>query len=101
MRIIRRDQNPDGKYEIKSNLDSGLDVAPNNSSDRLFVGNATLDSDMDIFLFGDFETTFKVIVFSGSSSVNGKSDGINKVRRSHVNATSNLFSKLKIYLNEI
>lgn len=46
-----------------------------------------------LFLF-----TFNVIVFSGSDSVTGSNDGIKSVRKSHVNATSNLFNKLKMYL---
>lgn len=100
MRIIKRDQKPLGKYEISKKRDIGLKVVPNNSADRLLICNRKFDSDVDIFRFGDFETTFNVIVFSGSSSVNGKSDGISRVRRSHVRATSNLLSKLNIYLNK-
>lgn len=42
--------------------------------------------------------TLSVMVFSGSSSVNGNSDGINNVRKSQVKATSNLFNKFRIYL---
>lgn len=58
MRIIRRDQNPLGKYEINNRRDSGLKTVPNNSDDRLLVCNCRLDSDTDIFRFGDFETTY-------------------------------------------
>lgn len=38
------------------------------------------------------------MLFSGSDSDTGNSDGINSVRKSQVNATSNLFNKLKMYL---
>lgn len=60
MRIIRRDQKPDGKYEINSKRDSGLYAVPNNSADRLLAESATFESDDDIFRFGDLETTCKL-----------------------------------------
>lgn len=56
---MRRDQKPDGKYEINNRRDNGLYTEPNSSVDRLLVASAKFDSDVDIFRFGDLDTTWK------------------------------------------
>lgn len=48
----------------------------------------------------DFTGILIVTLLRRSSSSVGNNDGISKVRESHVNATSNLLSKLTIYLSK-
>lgn len=56
---MRRDQNPDGKYDINNKRESGLNAVPNSSADRLLALIDRFESDVDIFLFGDFEITYR------------------------------------------
>lgn len=65
---------------------------------RRYIATSTLPLSHSNYAYNLF--TFSVILFSGSDSVTGSSDGISNVRKSHVNATSNLFNKLKMYLKQ-
>lgn len=56
---MSRDQKPDGKYEISNKRDSGLNTVPNSSVERLLDASAKFESAVDIFRFGDFDTTWK------------------------------------------
>lgn len=104
IRVSRRDQNPDGKYDINSSREIArcgcatasqpgcFDLA---SADVSAAASAADDVPLRAVQLDVARGT--ILTTAHCSTAAGSRDGISSVRESHVNATSNLFSRFTMY----